>query len=260
MHGPRLFGILGRARDPLEGLPLTGGAPQLQPITHALKTLVSSDTRAYVGLYNPAVDVPAEEEPLPGLVGIQFLPDGDWLDAVAMFRRLDLSFWWAVNMVEIGRLLEWAAQQNAPKKTYKPRSVTFFASSARWKRDPEPAFVTELDSTDLMTLTSLVVQADLGKQDARQKLQTLLIDKAMRLNEVNVDDQGLKQIVSLAQGVVLAHGGNTQKKSFIKSAFGARLGEALNQVQKAVASPAQRKSAVAHARENIQAAAAELRM
>ncbi len=164
-HGPRLFGVFGRAGARFRGLRDRGA---LQPLRRAVELLDSSDSRAYVGLYNAEIDLASGREPLPGLMGVQFVPEGDYLDVVATFRKLELSFWWVVNMLEIGELLRWAAAQDPKRRA--ARRVTFFAALAEWKPNPEAAFVTELDALSLADLSALVIQANDGQEVARQEL------------------------------------------------------------------------------------------
>ena len=191
-HGPRLFGVHGRAGTPIRNI---ADPESFQPIRYALKSLDgNSIAKAYVGLYNPEIDVGAEDEPLPGLMSVQFIPDGDYLDVVATFRKIELSFWWVVNMFEVGELLRWAAKQGTRK--FIPRRVTFFAAIAEWKKDPEPAFVTELDKIELSKLSRLVYKYNEDKK-ARRELARLLDEKSIRTNEANIDTTGIDTLIDL---------------------------------------------------------------
>jgi len=133
-------------------------------------------------------------------MSVQFVADGQYLDAVATFRKLELSFWWVVNMLELGELLRWAASRDTERRV--PRRITFFASLAEWKEDPEPTFVTALDQLDYTELFVLVSHANDGQLQARNRLIELLDDQSERSNERNIDDQGLQRLAGLIQGAV----------------------------------------------------------
>jgi len=197
-HGPRLFGAFGRAGDRAGSFLDPAQLRRLQPIRHAIQGLRSSAARGYVGMYNADIDV-SDQQPLPGLMSVQFVPDGDHLDVVATFRKLELSFWWAVNMYELGELLRWAAQQDNRHRR-RPRRITFFAALAEWKTDPEATFVTELDSMPLDELVRTVSEAK-TRDDARQRLVSLLQDKVDRTNDVNIDHTGLERLARIVAGV-----------------------------------------------------------
>jgi len=197
-HGPRLFGTFGRVGDRAGSLLDPVQLRRLQPIRHAIQGLRSSAARGYVGMYNANIDV-SDQQPLPGLMSVQFVPDGDYLDVVATFRKLELSFWWAVNMYELGELLRWAAQQDNRHGRI-PRRITFFAALAEWKMDLEATFVTELDSMPLDKLIQIVSEAK-TRDDARQRLVSLLQDKIDRTNAVNIDHTGLERLAQIVAGV-----------------------------------------------------------
>src|SRR5262249_6532303 len=147
--------------------------------------------RAYVALYNRMSDTLAEriDEPPPALTGIQFIPDEMYLDAVATFRNLELSFWWVLNMMEIGRLLEWACSRFPKKRT--ARRITFYASIAEWRADPRGPFTAKLDRMPLADLTALVMSARSGTPSATDELRQLLKEKLDHTNEFNLDATGL---------------------------------------------------------------------
>jgi hypothetical protein len=191
-HGPRLFGVLGRS-----GLQFRGvrDVSTLQPIRHAVASLDYSDTRAYIGLYNAEIDLTSDRQPLPGLMSVQFVPDGDFLDIVATFRKLELSFWWVVNMYEMGALLRWAAQHETKRRH--PRRITFFAPIAEWKENPEVARHAMIDTLPLNELTKLVLLADRGQQAGLEALSELLRDKMAWTSEVNINQSGLERLAQL---------------------------------------------------------------
>lgn len=195
-HGPRLFGVLGRAGRHTRG---TDAAP-LEPLRYAVETLANSDTRAVVGLYNPEIDVALQREPLPGLMSVQFIPDGDYLDVVATFRKLELSFWWVVNMLELGELLRWAARHDSRRR--RARRITFYASVAEWKIDPEAAFVAFIDAIDIATMVDIVARLAAGDAAARRELVTFLQDKIDLTNDVNMDQSGLQQLEQVVRGTM----------------------------------------------------------
>lgn len=244
-HGPRLFGVHGRAGTPLRNIDDT---EPLQPIRYALKSLDgNSITKAYVGLYNPEIDVAAENEPLPGLMSVQFIPDGEYLDVVATFRKIELSFWWVVNMFEVGELLRWAAKQGTRK--FRPRRVTFFAALAEWKREPDPAFVTDLDTTKLSKMSNLVSQYHKNIQ-SRTELARLLTEKSIRTNEANIDTTGIDTLIDLLGGTEEASGKNSQQTALIRVLIKAK-----DEMDKARLDPDVRERSIMRAKEFIQNAA-----
>lgn len=251
-HGPRLFGVLGRSGRQLRGV--TNRRP-LQPIWRAVESLGSSSpSRAYVGLYNAEIDVATDQEPLPGLMSIQFVPDGNALDAVVTFRKVELSFWWAVNMYEVGELLRWAAKHDPNKR--KPRRITFFAALAEWKEQPEATFVTELDSIPLARLCQLVMEADVNTANARAELARLLEDKIDRTNEANIDHTGLSRLVEIIKGRVQAQGEHDEARqaSPISRQLLDSLAEAAALTEEAERGSEDRGASIERAKEHLQAA------
>ncbi|HEY0480369.1 MAG TPA: metallophosphoesterase, partial [Kofleriaceae bacterium] len=103
-HGNRLF-----------ALPATitphGPTQVIHPFEEAIKGIGSS--RAYVGLYNAFLDAKGGSiPPPPCLTGLQLQLDGNLLNVVATFRKIELSFWWLVNMYEMELLLKYACSQH----------------------------------------------------------------------------------------------------------------------------------------------------
>ncbi|MEW6776052.1 MAG: metallophosphoesterase, partial [Bdellovibrionota bacterium] len=145
-HGPRLFSIPGREilSEDLEN----------SPIHKAVSNIGSK--RAYAGLFNIDLDVLSNSQPLPALVGVQFIQDSKYLDLVVTFRNLELSFWWVVNMYEAIKLLHWATEKT--RRNFTPRRITFFSSIAEWKHDPKPALTAAIDGKPLRELTSIVLK------------------------------------------------------------------------------------------------------
>lgn len=192
-HGPRLFGIPDAARK-------LSGSDLFRPIVKALDTLRRGGTsNAYVGLFRPEIDVVSStDEPLPALVGLQFIPqERNRLDLVATFRKLELSYWWVVNMREASELLAWGCGYAKRK----PGRITFFAPLAEWKQTPETAFVPELDSASLDTFVSLFVKLARRDPAAGADLRRLLEEKRKYTNDKNLDLRGLRTACSVLRGL-----------------------------------------------------------
>src|SRR5262245_5824751 len=111
-HGRRMFEKVQAGSDAL-----------VRPFDRAIDGLTVGVSHAYVGMYRASIDAAQQpREPLPCLVGLQFIPEGTSLDAVATFRKLELSFWWPVNMYEVAQLLQLAAKRDKEKR--QPRRIT----------------------------------------------------------------------------------------------------------------------------------------
>lgn len=220
-HGPRLFGIPEAARK-------LSDPDIFRPIVRALDNLGRGNTsNAYVGLFRPEIDVvSSKDEPLPALVGIQFIPqDNNRLDLVATFRKLELSYWWVVNMYEAAQLLEWGSSY-ARRRSGR---ITFFAPLAEWKRNPETALVTAIDSAELQFFVTLFLKISREDADAKKTLCTLLEEKAQYTNEKNLDVRGLTRSLSVISG--LAQGG---VETPILKSLGKELAVALTEIQTAM--------------------------
>jgi len=253
-HGPRLFGVLGRAGEQVVD---PRSLRDLQPIRRAVSSLKNSETRAYVGLYNPAIDVATEDQPLPGLVGIQFVPEGKYLDLVGSFRKLELSFWWVVNMYEMSLLLEWASKE-ARKQA---RRITFFAALAEWKTDPEAALSAAIDRRDTASLVTLLMRIETGQVAPRNELASLLDEKIERTNEVNIDLVGLQRVVEIVDGITQTRKNpeHKPKNSAISSELRGELQLARESLQDAVRSPEDAALHITRAKDAMRQAAERLR-
>jgi hypothetical protein len=204
-HGPRLFGPISR----------TDG--KTRPIEQAVYSLKSNQrSHAYVGLYRPEIDaIPQrQDEPLPGLMSLQFVDRAGRLDAVATFRKIELSFWWPVNMYEVGQLLIWAASKHTPE-TRKPGRIVFFAALAEWKSAPEATLVSKLDEASLPSLVELVIGAHSGSGEASNRLRELLDEKRQLTDTKNLDPTGVKRLAEVVTGVRKADGALTYE--FVQS-------------------------------------------
>jgi predicted phosphohydrolase len=193
-HGPRLFGSVG-------GVVSRSDAKSTRPIVRAVQKLQwKAASHAVVSLFTPDIDILSrKDEPLPALQGIQFVSEDRKLDIFATFRKIELSFWWVVNMYEMIQLLHWAA--NEGKEKFEPRRITFYAALAEWKKEPEPAFVTQLDSISLKELSETVASCHAGNGNAREKLRRLLHEKIEHTNENNLDAAGLSRLADLLDGL-----------------------------------------------------------
>jgi hypothetical protein len=180
---------------------------------------------------------------MPGLVGIQFVPDGQFLDTVATFRKIELSYWWVVNMYEMGELLRWAAQFN-PKLRLQPRRITFLAAMAEWKTEPEAAFITRLDAKPLDELAALVSTLPRDAR-AKQELVDLLREKRTHTHDNNLDASGLHVLAQLLKGLLPTTGKRakgpftllasklTESASLIRAAMEQQAGLRHSEAQKA---------------------------
>lgn len=187
-HGPLMFN-LPRPKD------------ASSPIEHALDSLGGEHrSRAYVPIAHVDVGNPKARELLTGLTGLQFIEDenAESLDLVATFRKLELSFWWAVNMYECSKLLRWAA---SGLQNRKPRRITFFAALAEWKPSPEIPSIAELDTLGLRGLARIASAVSSGDVQAKDELTRLLHEKAKYTNDTNIDASGLHLLVQIARGI-----------------------------------------------------------
>jgi 3',5'-cyclic AMP phosphodiesterase CpdA len=244
-HGPRLFGIPEAARK-------LSDRDLFRPIVRALDNLTHGNTsNAYVGLFRPEIDVvSSRNEPLPALVGIQFIPqDNNRLDLVATYRKLELSYWWVVNMYEAAELLKWGSSYT------KRRSgrITFFAPLAEWKLSPETTFVTTLDKAELVDLVALLMKLANDDADARASLRMMLEEKHQHTNEKNLDPQGLKHAIAILSGLGMGGSENGILKSLAED-----LTRALLNIEAAMAEHRDDDGLVGKAKEALAAAIGQL--
>jgi 3',5'-cyclic AMP phosphodiesterase CpdA len=236
-HGPRLFSKINRAN-------------KLRPIRHALQFLPTRETRAYVGLYNPEKDVGPDWEPLPGLVGLQFIPHRNTgrLDIVATFRNIELSFWWVVNMLEASLLLDWACKRISGQQ-YKPGRVTFFSAIAEWRPDPRPMFVSGLDKMREEELFVLMMNANAGNSSTIRLLADKLDEKAKTTNDLNIQYHSLEQMLLLVRGIIKykEHNSRQNSKSPINESFRDKLEKTIKHLKDAVEITHERTDKVATA-------------
>jgi 3',5'-cyclic AMP phosphodiesterase CpdA len=203
-HGSRMFGAFGQmGRRALEQTDVA----ELQPLRVALSNVRDQTSRAYVGLYQFELDALHSREAPPTLVGVQFVPDGSRLNLVMTFRKLELSFWWAVNMYEAVALLRWAVDERSNDR-WTPGSITFFAALAEWNRNPSPSLTAEIDRLSEEKLMSLVVDFASGRPNATARVESLLHEKHGNSSDVNIEPRGL-QLLSAAMQAVIGSEANT---------------------------------------------------
>lgn len=189
-HGNRLFAI------PATITP-HGPTQVVHPLQEAIKVMGSS--RSYVGLYNAFLDAKGGSiPPPPCLVGLQFQLDANVLSVVATFRKIELSFWWLVNMYEMELLLKYVSSEHKDRPAL--GSITFYASLAQWKSDdPGPTFSAKLDELPTAGLVQLGLELSQGN-NARAK--ELLIEKRTVSNEDNIDERGLTELSEVLKAFV----------------------------------------------------------
>lgn len=220
-HGPRMFGIPEAARK-------LSDRDIFRPIVRALDNLERGNTsNAYVGLFRPEIDVvSSKDEPLPALVGIQFIPqDDNRLDLVATFRKIELSYWWVVNMYEAAQLLEWGSSYAKRR----PGRITFFAPLAEWKKRPETALVTKLDGAEIDDLIALFLKISKDDANAKQELRKMLEEKVQHTNEKNLDARGLTRALAVIRGFA-----QSGMESIGPNKLGEELATALTEIQTAM--------------------------
>ncbi len=203
-HGARLF-TGNRAGAPNGQLEKKDG---YSPIHRALDKVAPRSSRAYVGLYNPDLDT-APESQMPTLTGIQFLREDNFLDLVVTFRKIELSAWWVVNMLEASLILKWAASKITKIKT---RRITFFASIAEWKMEPSLTvipYLDDLETVSLAELTAIAVSACRGEASGRTRLLELLTDKRLFTHIDNIDPSGLLRLGSVLEGAYKGSAGSS---------------------------------------------------
>jgi calcineurin-like phosphoesterase family protein len=231
-HGPRLFGMPGFSDR-------TG----IQPVRNALNA-ITTRTRAYTSLLSPEIDLFPDEEleqPMPALVGIQFLPNGRLLDIVGIFRNLELSYWWLVNMYELGELLRWACED----KRMVCGSVTMFASFAHWDSDPYQTVPTEIDEMPLRRLAGCA--ADFAMNASAAELLGLLIEKKKHTNQYELETIGLERLAELLEY-------HSERKNHDFDGFIGLVRDAVEHIQTAIDKPKERAAKVRLALDLLQRA------
>jgi hypothetical protein len=190
-HGPRIFGIPGRK-----------GVAPITPAQRALQALDLSNTRGYLTLINTETDVLGDfsSQPIPGLVGLQFLRNDNKLDLVATFRSIELSFWWVVNMYEAVRILEWGAQ----RKNMDPGTISFFSPLAEWRDDPRASFPTRVDEVPVNRLANLVLTRSAAEI---HELIEMLEEKIRHTSIFDLDASGLHTLAGLLRMRALSEPG-----------------------------------------------------
>jgi hypothetical protein len=225
-HGPRIF-----------GLPPGVATTQSSPIVKALDALDISGTRGYLSLINSATDLLGEggPQPIPGLVGIQFVRRGDFLDLVATFRSLELSFWWVVNMLETTRLLQWAATN----RNMDAGTITFFSPVAEWKTNPHPSSPTDLDEFSVSQLANLALSKDTVDI---QELCRLIEDKISHTSVFDLDSKGLQTLSELLRMKATDDPGCRLKN--VAKEVANDLSSAVTEIEAAIKMPKERQSHV----------------
>ena len=240
LHGPRLFGIPNRPHAWGFKVP-----EENMPIVHALDSLSAKNiSRGYVGMFNAEVDIISENEPLPGLMSLQFIPDNGYLDLVATFRKIELSFWWVANMYEMIELLRWAAT----RKKFTPRRITFFAALAEWKQDPEVIFDAKLDKLNHEDRIGYVLGSMEGNKDSRHQLAELLREKSENTSDVHLEVSGLEALLDLMVG--FSHVKTTGTQMPI-----AQIKAAVEELRRAIAQHESRQSLISAIRNHLISAA-----
>ena len=216
-HGSRIFGL-----DPQVGDSEDGGGSRRSPIANALSALKAQwDTsHAFVGVFNSHVDAHPWQKPPPALSGIQFtIPEPGHLDVTFSFRKLDLSFWWVVNMLEAIELWKWAVEDIQRDRPCDRGRITFFATLAQWKGSGSSAtFKIDLDEMEIEELITVVLMADSGKPD---RLLQLVREKRERTNEDNIDAGGVAALTQVVRAVCKVHGSG--RSALKREAFCANL-------------------------------------
>lgn len=197
-HGPRMFGIMGSHTSATDDR--TG---HKSPMHHAIQELASrpNTSRAFVSIFNPTIDVPGRIEPPPALAGVQFHVDERErrLDITFTFRKIDLSFWWVVNMYEAIKLWQWASSKIKRECRCTIGRITFFAALAEWKDEDTATFLIDLDHLPLEGIVELALAADMGNGHV---LVEKLRDKREQTNVNNIDPHGIERLTDIVRGIV----------------------------------------------------------
>jgi len=205
-HGPRMFG-------PTRESSVRGGdrSSLPSPMHYALSRLKENPqtSHAFVGVFHPAIDATGWMGPPPALAGVQFHVADDVkkqkrLELTFTFRKIDLSFWWVVNMYEAIKLWKWAHSQIEKECRCTSGRITFFATIAEWKTDDTATFPMELDDLQLEGMVDIALAADAGKPSSLLKK---LANKRAHTNVNNIDFYGLAQLAAVVQGIIKSRTG-----------------------------------------------------
>jgi 3',5'-cyclic AMP phosphodiesterase CpdA len=185
-HGARLFWTeVGRGAD-------------TSPIYKAAKHMAVYKTRAFVSTIRHDVDVLENiSEPMPSLTSVQFVQNRGAIDIVATFRNLELSYWWAVNVVELSRLLKWAVDKGGDH-SLKVGQIVMMAPMADWKWAPVLPSSARLDDMELSSMSKLVKGVP-GKKAIVRQLIELLSEKQNHISQYNLEHRGLEKLAGLLQ-------------------------------------------------------------
>lgn len=196
-HGPRMFGIMGSHTNAADDR--TG---HKSPMHHAIQELERrpSTSHAFVSVFHPTIDVPGRMGPPPALAGVQFHVDEKErrLDITFTFRKIDLSFWWVVNMYEAIKLWRWASSKIQRECRCTTGRITFFAALAEWKEEDTATFLIDLDHLPLENIVELALAADMGNG---QGLVDKLRDKREQTNVNNIDPHGIERLADIVGGI-----------------------------------------------------------
>ena len=257
VHGPRMFAPVRY----VETSRLMKSQDELRPIFKALEALPDQPTRAYFGMYDPARDIGASGDPLPGLVGLQFVPNesAGILDLVMTFRNLELSFWWAVNVYEGCQILDWARVRVRERPPYKAGQITLCAALAEWRFDPRPMYVAQVDRMELDEMFQLIGAVDANSRSSLAVLAERLHEKAENTTPINIDYRGLELMVGLAHGCEKRASGMHAEAVLIDVRFAERLAKVVEQLRTAIENSAARAQAVLDAQGGLRTLVEDLR-
>jgi DNA repair exonuclease SbcCD nuclease subunit len=239
-HGSRLFA-------PDRALGIDGA-----PFFRAVSQIGPGSTRAYASTFRADADVRgSRSEPMPALQGVQFLvEDNRFLDVVATFRNLELSYWWPLNIIEVSRLLHFAAEQAGP--TYIPRRITFVSPVADWRWRPAAPTISKLDEASLEELTACVHRTCSGGGEPAAELVAMLQQKAAMTNEFSLGEARVSDLADLllALDPLRASPKSAEVVKYLREAAGA--------LSEAVARAEERKNLASVASQKLKKAAAAL--
>jgi len=180
------------------------------PLKKAIDAIGDSQgSRSYVSLFDPKIDTFSDRGgPLPGLMSFQFIKSNSVdekghhaIDLTVTFRKLELSFWWVVNMYESIKLLDYVVKvinkDCDSNVKYKKGGITFFAALAEWKLDPNPAFIVDIDQPG-----SVDKILDLLDGEDYSRLKFTIEEKIKNTSDTSLDSSGLKQLSAVLKALV----------------------------------------------------------